>query len=141
MREVEAVVDHYLSEWGSSGWAHAFHSLVELGPAALPELEKRFGSIRDHRLRAELVVIVRHLHTDHSLSLFEAALGDRSPEVWKAALDGLVDLASPGAIAILERRRAEPPAGTAEAEWRSWIGEALAQARDADATRALDDAS
>ncbi|MBN2371761.1 MAG: HEAT repeat domain-containing protein [Vicinamibacteria bacterium] len=135
MRDLEALVDHYLTEWSSSGWAHAFHSLVELGPVALSELEKRFSSTRDDALRAEIVVIVRHLHTDLSVPLFEAALADRSPEVWKAALDGLVDLASPEAIALLERSRTQPPAGTAEAEWESWVSEALDQARDQDATR------
>jgi len=130
MREVEALVDHYLAEWSGPGWAHAFHSLIELGPTALPELERHFSSLRDDRLRAELVVIARHLHTDRSLSLFEAALRDRAPEVWKAALDGLVDLASPDAIGILRGGLAHPPPGTSEADWRSWIEEALEQAHD-----------
>jgi HEAT repeat protein len=138
MREIEAVVGHYLSEWGGPAWAHAFHELIELGPSVLPEIEPYFRS-GDASLRAELVVIARHLHSDQSLSLFTAALGDRAPEVWKAALDGLVELASPEAIRVLEEALEGPADGTNTSEWRSWVREALEQAREARARLSVGD--
>src|SRR6059036_2564145 len=98
MREIVALVDHYLREWDSSGWASAYHSLVELGPPVLPELEKHLATSRDATFRAALVELTRQLHSEDALPLFEAALRDPSPGVWKAGLDGLVDLASPASL-------------------------------------------
>ena len=33
MRETVALVEHYLREWNSRGWAKAYHSLVDTGMA------------------------------------------------------------------------------------------------------------
>src|SRR5262245_31556045 len=130
MREIVALVQHYLREWDSSGWGGAFHSLVELGPQILPELESQLTTSRNPRFRAALVELARHLHAENALPLFDSALRDPSPEVWKAGLDGLVDLASPASLLLLqEAAEREPPGGTASSEWQSWIGEALQQAR------------
>lgn len=132
MREIEALVQHYLREWDSSGWGGAFHSLVELGPQVLPELENRLTASRNPRFRAALVELARHLHAEEALSLFDSALRDPSPEVWKAALDGLVDLASPRSLLLLqEAAEREPPGSTASSDWQGWIGEALQQVRAA----------
>jgi HEAT repeat protein len=130
MREIVALVEHYLREWDSSGWAGAYHSLVELGPRVLPELEKHLGTSRDARFRAALVELARHLHSDDALPIFEAALRDPSPQVWKAALDGLVDLASAAALLLLQEAAGrEPPGRTAPSDWEAWVQEALQQAR------------
>lgn len=130
MREFEALVQHYLREWDSSGWGGAFHSLVELGPKVLPELENQLTESRNPRFRAALVELARHLHAEEALSLFDSALRDPSPEVWKAALDGLVDLASPASLLLLqEAAEREPPGSTASSDWQAWIGEALQQVR------------
>jgi hypothetical protein len=59
-------------------------------------------------------------------------LHDDADVVWKEALDGLVDLASPASIALLEAALHETPPGRTEAvEWKSWLQEALQQARAA----------
>jgi HEAT repeat protein len=130
MREIVALVEHYLREWDSRGWASAYHSLVELGPRVLPELEKRLATSRDRTLRAALVELAGQFHSEDSLPLFEAALRDPSPEVWKAALDGLVALASPASLLLLEEAAARrPPGRTAFPEWEAWVREALQQAR------------
>jgi hypothetical protein len=64
--------------------------------------------------------------------LFASALRDPSPEVWKNALDGLVDLASLQSEAVLQEALALPPPGhTSVAEWTSWLQEALQQVRAA----------
>jgi HEAT repeat protein len=129
MSELEAVLDHYLAEWDSAGWAHAFHSIIELGPAVLPELERRLAESGDPRFRSELVLIAHHLHTESALPLLEAALFDRAERVWKAALDGLVGLGSSAAIHILERSLSDPVHANESPDWRSWVQEALDQAR------------
>src|SRR5262245_57005125 len=101
-RRLQATVEHYLAEWHGRGWGRAFHSLVELGSAALPLLAERFLEQGDGALRAEIVVIADQMRTPDALTLFERALGDSEPAVWKAALDALVALATPQAVAVLE---------------------------------------
>ena len=130
MGEIVALVEHYLREWDSSGWASAYHSLVELGPQVLPEMEKALATSRDRTFRGALVELARQLHSEDALPLFAAALRDPSPEVWKAALDGLVDLASPASLLLLEEAaEREPPGRTDVPEWEAWVREALQQAR------------
>jgi len=130
MREIAALVQHYLAEWDSTGWADAYHSLVELGPRTLPEIESYFVESGEPRFRAALVQLARRMHSAEALSLFSRALRDEAPLVWKEALDGLVDLASPASISLLEAALLETPRGRTEvAEWTSWLEEALQQAR------------
>lgn len=129
-REIAALVEHYLGEWDSRGWASAYHSLVELGPQILPEVERRFFASRDSAFRAALVEMARRMSSVDALSLFDAALRDASPEVWKNGLDGLVALATPGAIAVLEAAAPRsPPGRTSREEWEGWVLEAIEQAR------------
>jgi len=130
MREIVALVEHYLREWDSSGWASAYHRLIELGPQVLPELEKKVGASRDRRFRAALVELAGQLHSEDALPLFATALRDPSPGVWKAALDGLVALASPASLLVLEEAaQREPPGDVDLPEWEAWVREALQQAR------------
>jgi HEAT repeat protein len=129
MRSLPALVDHYLTEWGSSRWGGAYHSLVELGPQILPELEARFADSPSPAFRAELAQIGRQLRSEDALALFRMALQDEAPVVWKEALDGLVALASTAAIQLLEQALEDPPAPADFSEWQAWIGEALEQAR------------
>ena len=103
MREVVALVEHYLREWGSDGWADAYHSLIELGPRVLPELEARLETSSDAALRVALLEVARHMHSHKALAIFTHGLKDESPAVWKGALDGLVDLANVEAVALLEQ--------------------------------------
>jgi HEAT repeat protein len=132
MTDVVALVEHYLREWDSAGWPRAYHSLIELGAPALPELQSHFRITSDPVLRIALVEIATQMHSTDALPLFALALRDKAPSVWKAALDGLVDLASPDAILLLEQAVAAPPPGqTNEVDWRSWLDEALEQARAA----------
>ncbi len=129
-RALSALVEHYLLEWDSAGWANAYHSLIELGPQILPELTRRFAQSRDVRFRAALVGLARHVRSADALPLFDSALGDDSPEVWKEALDGLVALASPASMLLIEQAMGRtPPGRTSAADWTSWLREALQQAR------------
>ena len=135
MRSLPALVDHYLTEWGSSRWGGAYHSLVELGPQILPELEERFAQSGRAAFRAELVQIGRQLRSEAALPLFRMALEDDAAIVWKEALDGLVALASAGAIEILQAALDSPPPSSDASEWQAWVGEAIDQARLAQQAR------
>jgi HEAT repeat protein len=127
-----ALVEHYLREWDSRGWAAAYHSLIELGPQVLPQLQARFAESGDAAFRAGLVELALNLHSADALPLFAAALRGPEPGVWKAALDGLVDLASPAAAALLEEAlESAPPGRTSAPDWISWLEEALQQVREA----------
>ena len=129
-RGLRALVDHYLREWDSRGWAAAYHALIELGPDVLPLLQERLSETGDAARRAALVQVARQMRSALALPLFEAALRDPEPAVWKEALDGLVVLASPAAVAVLAEALAqEPPGGAEEEDWRAWVREALDQAR------------
>src|SRR5262249_26726196 len=131
-RRLSALVDHYLREWDSREWAAAYHALVELGPDVLPVLQERLSETNDGALRAALVQVARQMRSAQAVPLFEAALRDAEPEVWKEALDGLVVLASPAAVAVLAAALdADPPGRTSPEDWQAWGREALVQARAA----------
>jgi HEAT repeat protein len=131
-RNLRALVEHYLREWDSSGWAAAYHALIELGPFILPEIAAQFGETSDPRLRAALVQIARQLRSEEAVELFAAGLDDPAPVVWKEALDGLVSLATPAAVEVLGRALdADEGEGFAADERRGWLEEALGQARAA----------
>jgi HEAT repeat protein len=135
--ELAAVVDHYLGEWDSSRWAGAYHRLVELGPVIVPGLREHFWDSRDPAFREALVDIATQLHSADALPLFEEALQDNTPGVWKRALDGLVDLASAEAIALLQQSlEGTAPAGMGPGEREAWLREALQQASEAQRARA-----
>ena len=135
-RELTALVEHYLLDWDSRAWAGSYHRLIELGAQVLPELTRRFVDARDVAFRAALVELAGQLRSADALPLFETALQDPSPEVWKQSLDGLVALASPASILLLEEAsRRVPPGTTSAMDWESWIREALQQARAAHEAR------
>ena len=126
-----ATIEHYLAEWHGHSWAHAFHSLIQLGPAALPLLGEHFDDERNAALRAEIVAIADQMRAPEALALFERALRDSEAPVWKAALDALVSLPSPAAIAVLEQACREAPEARTPEDYGAWVAEALQQARSA----------
>src|SRR2546422_11457446 len=95
-------------------------------PGASGAGEAACTASRDSTFRAALVELARQLHSEDALPLFEAALRDPSPEVWKAALDGLVASASPASLLLLEEAaERKPPGRTDFPEWEAWVREAL----------------
>jgi HEAT repeat protein len=130
-KTLAATIEHYLTEWHGHGWAHAFHSLIQLGPAALPLLGEHFDEERNASLRAEIVAIADQMRTPEALALFERALRDTEAPVWKAALDALVSLPTPASIALLEHARREASEPRTPEDYGAWVAEALQQARAA----------
>jgi HEAT repeat protein len=93
-------------DWARAGNREAaLEGLIGLGEPAIPRLADAFRTEPDPALRALLVETVRQLRSHASIELLGEALRDPSPEVWKQALDGLVTLASPESLRILEASR------------------------------------
>lgn len=136
MRNLPALVDHYLAEWRSKDWASAYHQLVEMGAVIVPLLREYFLGSRAPDLREAILDIGLQMHSGETLPLLEDGLADPHPQVWKKALDALVDLASPAALALLEASRtAESPRGMDPSERDAWLGEAIEQAWQASQQR------
>ena len=103
----------------------AWHSLVDLGPAALDELHHALRWTTDLHLRRALLSVIVAIRRPESASLFGSLLRDKDTEIWRSALDGLVTLGTDEAARILESARTTP-----DEERRLWIEEALGQLRN-----------
>ena len=102
----------------------AYRRLLELGPAALPQLMESFEAESDPRIRAILLEIVRQVRSPESLDFLSRAFEDENPLVWKVALDGLVTLGGSAAVQALEAAREHSGSGY-NPEKRAWLNQAL----------------
>jgi len=109
----------------------AFHGLFELGEAAIPRLAEAYRAESDPAVRSLLVEVVWQLRSHSSIDFLGEALQDPNPEVWQEALDGLVTLASPAALRILESTRDRRAASQEEdgGDFREWIEGAIEDVR------------
>jgi HEAT repeat protein len=98
-------INSYL-DWARSGnHAAALQSLIDLGETAIPRLVNAYRAEADPAIRALIVEVVWRLRAHASIEFLGEALQDPAQEVWKQALDGLVTLASPQSLRILEAAR------------------------------------
>jgi hypothetical protein len=129
-------VDYYVERLRTDAGADAAFSLLELGPEAVPPLIAAYHREQSESVRTELLRIIWEFRSPLALGILQEALRHCAKERWQAALDGLVALASPEAIRVLEtvlgeaQRRAKPDTG-----YCGWLQEALEQAREAHATK------
>jgi hypothetical protein len=121
---------YYLSHLDGNNREDAWHSLVELGSAALPYIRETYHCAADDRKRVLLIQALAELRDAESLDLFSEALHSSSAEVWKTALDALVSLGGSATTELLCTAEAEMPA-----ERRNWIREALHQITQGDLTK------
>jgi hypothetical protein len=101
---------------------NAYHALIEADDAILPEIIRAFRTERDPNLRGFLVEMIWQHRQLSTIPFLDEVLRDSDPAVWKQALDGLVTLASPAALDVLQAAR-----DSANGELRDWIDEALEQ--------------
>lgn len=101
----------------------AFHCLFELGERAIPRLAAAYRSEAEPAVRNLLVEVIWQLRSPTSIELLGEALQDPAPEVWKQALDGLVTLASPESLRILEAARDR--VGVSLDDFQSWVEGAI----------------
>lgn len=100
-----------------------------MGPVVLPDLIAAFRGEPDGDVRAFLVEIVWQSREPSVIPFLGEALNDSDAAVWKQALDGLVSLGSPAALAALHAAAARQlPTRQRTEEFRCWLAEAVGQA-------------
>ena len=98
---------------------------MEAGPAALPHVVKAYESQRDPHVRATLVRVVSEYRSPDACPFLEGALRVAEPDIWKAALDGLITLGSAAALDVLCRT-----VKVVSANQRGWIEKAIQQVQN-----------
>jgi HEAT repeat protein len=83
----------------------ALQGLIDLGEEAIPRLVNAYRAEAGPAIRTLIVEVVWRLRSHASIEFLGEALQDPAPEVWKQALDGLVTLAAPRSLEILEAAR------------------------------------
>ena len=101
MHDLRRYVQEHVSQLSGAKADDARHSLVEVGPDALPLLMESFNGLNESGVRAALIGVISELRSAQAVPFLAALLRDRDAQVWKAALDGLVTAASPTALNAL----------------------------------------
>jgi hypothetical protein len=124
-----AAIAYYLERYRQGHGDDAFHGLLELEHAVVPELAEAFHASTDTPERVLLLKVIWQ-HRQHStIPLLAKALLNGEPEVWQEAMDGLVALASPDSLAALRRARSRPFIDERERQqFSQWLQEAIEQA-------------
>jgi HEAT repeat protein len=125
MQDLQEFVDHYVAELSGPNAFSARHSLIEAGVSALPLVIEAFHASTNPQVRLSLVELVSEYRTVSAVPFLVSGLNDRRPEIWRAALDGLVILGGASALEALREARA-----TAPRERRHWLDEAMQQIID-----------
>lgn len=124
MSSFEEAITHYIARYRIGHAEDALHGLLELGRAVLPDLEGAYRSCRDPGLRTFLLEVIWQYRQESVIPLLGEALLDAHPGIWRKAMDGLVALGSPAAVAALRSARVHRD----DAEFRRWLDEAIVQA-------------
>lgn len=125
MHDHRQYVDEYVSQLSGARADDAWHSLVEAGPAAMPQLIAAYTRADEPHVKVALVSVISEWRNADAVPFLAAQLQDTNPEIWKAALDGLVTVGGPTVVDALRAARAQsPPARMA------WIDEAIEQVAD-----------
>ena len=83
----------------------AWHSLVEMGPDALPYVVKAFEEERDPSVALALIRVVNEYRVEAALPFLSNVLGNSDPNVWKAALDSILSIGGSSAAECLRKIR------------------------------------
>lgn len=123
---MDAAIRFFLDQARAGDSESAFHGLRELGVSCLPEIQSAYRSEPDSQIRAFILSVVREWRSPSSVGFLAEAIQESSPDVWKAALDGLVTLASAEAALELESAICQERDDLR----REWLREAWDQAID-----------
>ena len=83
----------------------AMTTLLEAEEELVPSLVEAYRQETDPEARAFLVTVAWERREEHSPTFIVEALNDPAEEVWQAALDGTVALASPEMLDLLKSLR------------------------------------
>jgi hypothetical protein len=118
-------VGHYISRLTGPSAEDAWHSLVEVGPRALPLLVEAFHESSDLGRRCALIDVAAQYRVDDAVPFFAGCLDSVDPMLWRAALDGLVTVGSRRALESLTLARQ-----VVSSERSEWIDEAIEQVQE-----------
>jgi len=125
-------VEFYLEKLRHGEFEAAFHGLTEAGRSVIPRLIDAFHKERSPAIRAELVDIIWNHRRPEAMAFLGEALNDPDTKVWRSALDGLVAMASPAGLQILQATSTRELASKKQTEeFRQWVSEAIGQVREA----------
>jgi hypothetical protein len=130
MHDLRTVVRDYVAALAGPHEDDVCHSLLELGPAALPHLVEEFRCSRDAYVRVRLAEVVSWLQTVEALPFLTELLHSVDPKLWKTALDGIVMLGDNRTVRMRLLEVLTDAREIADAEKRSWIEEAVGQIAD-----------
>ena len=129
MQRFTAQIAYYLEMFRRGDVDNAFHGLLEMDRDILPELITAFKSERDIGVRVFFVEVIGEYREQSVIPFLGELLFDTETRVWRAALSGLVTLASAAAIEVLRAARARQFSTQRETEeFRGWLDEAIGQA-------------
>ncbi len=121
-------VQEYLQQLHQPDHDDAYFRLIEAEHAIVPRLIEAYQSETDSDIRATLIEIIWQHRQLSSLDFLAQALHDEHPEVWKAALDGIVGIGDDASRAILIQQQEWLQSQSAPSDLRlRWIEEALQQ--------------
>ncbi len=121
-------VQEYLQQLHQLDHDDAFFNLIEADDTIVPRLIEAYHSETDEHIRATLVEIIWQHRLTSSLDFLAQALHDNQPEVWKAALDGIVGIGGNAGLALLIQHRGQLQSSLGPSDVRlRWIEEAIQQ--------------
>jgi len=112
---MEAKIRAALEAFRSGAEDEPLAALLELEEDIVPALAELFRGESDPDVRAFLVRVAWERHEHSSINFIVEALNDPAEEVWQAALDGTVALASPEIIDVLHSAKTQERADAAAA--------------------------
>lgn len=128
MQRFGSEIEYYLKMFRRGEADDAFHGLLELDTSVVPELIEAFRKERNAGLREFLVEVIWEFREASVIPFLGEALLDSEPCIWQEALNGLVTLASPAALDVLQAARTrEFPTRRETEEFRKWLEEAIEQ--------------
>ncbi len=83
----------------------AFFELLKMPGDVMSPATIAFRTEQDPAIRAFLVKVVWHRRDREAIALLAEAVNQSDEQIWQEALDGLVALASPEALAVLTAAR------------------------------------
>ena len=105
---MDDAVDYYLRKLHEENREDAFFGLIDMPHSIVPKLIEACYSESDPYVRATLVEVIWQHRLPTALEFLVEILRDDNADVWKTALDGIVVLAGPKSIKVLEAEKERP---------------------------------
>ncbi len=122
MTDLRERVRYYVTQLSSTPehMEDIWHSLSELGDAAMPFVLEAAETTEDRAVRCALIGVLSERRSTQAVAYLAMMLHDEDPETWRTALDALVTIGGAEAIRVVADAK-----NTAGQDRRDWMEEAL----------------